>query len=366
MPRMIAGHRARLGDRAALGAAAFVVCACLVAAGAANLVAHAPGQARPDDSVDWLLRSRFGFTTAQIAALQRGVPVAALLPSRVDREVAVGGAIRIRAAADRLLALLQDVERLESGPGFLHTKKLSDPPRLEDFADLQLPPADIAALRACRPGRCEVKLGEGVFDLLKQVDWSAPDAAARVNQLARQTSLAYIDAYRRGGDTELAVYRDSDRPQFIAAEFEAMVGRAQLWPDALRPLAAYLVGYPSAPRPESTRDFFYWSLAAFGLKPVLRLNHVITYSTDSTVGPVHAVAVKQLYASHYFHTALEMRALVADGPTGGAVYLVILNMARSDGLSGVFGGLVKSKVRTASREGLERALAGIKRMAEGE
>jgi hypothetical protein len=77
------------------------------------------------------------------------------------------------------------------------------------------------------------------------------------------------------------------------------------------------------------------------------------------------VAVKQLYASHYFHTALELRAVVADdGPDARGSTLFILNMGRSDGLKGLFGGLVKSKARSASREGLERALAAIKEMVE--
>ncbi len=346
------------------GVALRTVAACVLAR-AVGLGLSAPLRAQADDSVDGLLRGRFGFTTAQVASVHRDVPVVVVLSSSVDREVAVGGAIRVHASADRLLAVLQDVEHLESGNGFLHTQRLSDPPRLEDFRDLQLPSADVAALRTCRPGRCEVKLGQGAFDLLKAIDWSAPDAAARVNLLARQASLGYINAYRHGGDAELAVYLDSDRPQFIATEFEAMIGGARLWPETLRPLATYLVGYPSAPRPAATEDFFYWSLAAFGLKPVLRLNHVITYSTGQTVGPVHAVAVKQLYASHYFHTALEIRAVVAGESADGSVYLVVLNMARSDGLTGVFGGLVKSKVRTASREGLQKALAAIRRTAEG-
>jgi hypothetical protein len=42
----------------------------------------------------------------------------------------------------------------------------------------------------------------------------------------------------------------------------------------------------------------------------------------------------------------------------------MLNMARSDGLTGLLGGLIKPRARNGSREGLERALAAIKRMAE--
>jgi len=130
-------------------------------------------------------------------------------------------------------------------------------------------------------------------------------------------------------------------------------------------LANYLLGYPTATRPDGTCDFFYWSLAEFGLKPVLRPNHVVVYSTGEPAGTRYAVAVKQLYASHYFHTALEIRTVVDDAADPGRQsYLVVLNMARSDGLTGVFGGIVKSKAQRRSREGLEKALTAIARLSE--
>ncbi len=324
------------------------------------------GQPRPEAArLDAFLRSRFGLTPQQVALVRQGQPVAVALPTTVAREIQVGGAIHVRATAERVTNLLQDVERLESGEGFIRTKRLSDPPRLSDFNDLALPAEDIAALRTCRPGNCEVKLGTGAFDLLAKFDWSAPDVTGRINELARQLSLGYIDAYRRGGDAELAVYRDSARPQFIAAEFADMVTHAGLWPEILRPLDDYLLGYPKTPAPPGSTNFFYWSLADFGLKPVIRLNHVVVFRTGLAEGPEDVVAVKQLYASHYFHTALELRAVVADeGPDPAGSTVVILNMARSDGLTGLFGGIIKSKARAGSRQGLESALAAIRRMAE--
>ncbi len=339
--------------------------AAALAAAGAILALHASVAAQSDVSAAQLLGQRFGFTSAQLAAADAGTPVAVVLPSSVDREIAVAGAVFIHATAARLVSVLQDVERLESGEGFIRTKRLSDPPRLGDFAGFQLPAADVEALRDCRPGRCDVKLGQGGFDLLAKIDWSAPDTAARVNALARQTSLDYVLAYRKGGNRELAVYLDSERPQFIAREFEEMIGRVDLWPDVLTPLAKYLRGYPTAARPRLTSDFFYWSLAEFGLKPVFRINHVVVHGTGRTSGLLHVVAVKQLYASHYFHTAFEVRAVVSDRrPSGRGVYLVVLNMARSDGLTGLFGGLIKPRVSSGSRDGLERALAAIKRIAE--
>ncbi len=334
------------------------VCACALAVASAHRAPEGGG-------LEQVLRGRFGMSPSQVAAVRQGRPVAVSLPGSVDREIQVGGAVHVAASADRLAALLQDVERLESGRGFLHTRRMSDPPRLGDFADLQLPADDIAALRTCRPGHCSVQLGQGAFDRLARIDWTAPDVPARVNALAQSVALDYIDAYRKGGNAELAVYVDSKRPTWIANEFADLVANARLWPEPLRPLDEYLLGYPATAPPAGASDFFYWSLAEFGLKPVVRLNHVVVFPTGQPGGLRHVVAVKQLYASHYFHTALEMRAVVADEtPEGGGSTLVILNLGRSDGLTGLFGGLVKSKARSGSRDGLERVLAAIRKMAE--
>ena len=77
------------------------------------------------------------------------------------------------------------------------------------------------------------------------------------------------------------------------------------------------------------------------------------------------VAVKQLHAGHYFHPALETSAVVSGTRRSSwGVYLVVLNMARSDGLTGLFGGLIKPRASNGSRDGLERALSAIKRIAE--
>jgi hypothetical protein len=336
------------------------------AAGLAAIVgaaASAPPN-EPDAVLDTFLREHFLFTAAQLAAMRRGEAVAVDLPSTVAREIAVAGAVHIDAPADRTVELMRDVERLESGEGFLETRKLSAPPQLEDFADLRLPPTDVEDLKKCRPGKCDIKLGQGAFDLLKTIDWRAPDAPAQVNLLARRTALEYVVAYQKGGNRELAVYRDTDRPQFIAQEFDELIGRVRDMPGPLPALADYLVQYPGVAPAPGVEDFFYWSLAEFGLKPVVRINHVVIYPVPS--GPTrYAIATKQLYASHYFHTALEVRAVIDDGARPErAHYLVVLNAARSDGLTGMFGGMVKAKARSGSREGLKKALATIKRRCE--
>ena len=52
---------------------------------------------------------------------------------------------------------------------------------------------------------------------------------------------------------------------------------------------------------------------AFGLKPTIRVNHGVIYRGHSQGRDFGVVAIKQLYATHYFHTALDLSVCVDDG-----------------------------------------------------
>ena len=264
---------------------------------------------------------------------------------------------------DRLVAVVRDIERLEQGGGFLATKKFSSPPVEADMAAFRLPDEDIAALRTCRPGRCDVKLGQRALQAAASIDWDALSAPAQANRLMRRMAVEYIERYRSGGNGSLAVYEDAGSPISISGEFEDMVRRSPGLA-TIPEVAAYLLQYPRA-RSAGVQDFFYWSLAEFGLKPVLRLNHVVIHPTRPASGLQYAITTKQLYASHYFHTALEVRMLVDDAERPGrAHYLVVLNVARSDGFDGLVGGVVKSQARKGALGGIQAALVAMKRLAE--
>jgi hypothetical protein len=90
------------------------------------------------------------------------------------------------------------------------------------------------------------------------------------------------------------------------------------------------------------------------------LNHVaIQEGADGAI-----VASKQLYSSHYFWTALEVRVLVPDPSRGTGFWFVNLNRSRSDGLTGFVGRIIRGRVREGARSGLEAGLAAVKRTLE--
>jgi hypothetical protein len=314
--------------------------------------------------VGQVLVSEFGATAGDIEQLRQGQPFVTVRPSTLDHEVVVVGAVRINAPAERTIEALRDVGHLERGGGVLQTIRLSEPPELQDFAGYTITPEDLASLQQCRPGQCAVKLGRDALERLGAIAWASPDVGEQVNRLARRSALEYVHAYRRGGNAAMAVYADRARPLCVAREFTEMVQRLGVLQRPLAPLTAILLEYPRRSAPPGN-DFFYWSLADFGLKPVFRVNHVVIQPlTDA--GPARfAVATKQLYANHYFRAALEVRVLADAAPDGAAHDLLVVNMARSDGLTGLLEGVVRAKVRAAARQGLLRALAGTKQFVEG-
>lgn len=292
--------------------------------------------------------------------LLAGAPVARNIDADPAKEVAIFGAVWIAVAPAKYVAALQDIENFEKGEGFRATKKISEPARVEDFAALTLPDDDVKDAKACKVGDCELKVSEaGLARLRKDVDWSKPDAKLQLERVLRVMAAEYVNAYRKGGNAELAVYRDRDRPTFVANEFREMVSGMPELSEYLGDMRQYLLEYPK-PSARPMTGFVYWQEAAFGLKPTIRISHVaIQQEKDATV-----VASKQLYSSHYFWTALELRVLVPDPSRGTGFWFVNVNRSRSDGLSGFVGRIIRGKVRDGARKGLESGLAAAKKKLE--
>lgn len=59
-----------------------------------------------------------------------------------------------------------------------------------------------------------------------------------------------------------------------------------------------------------------WTKINFGLKPVTILTHVATYTRRPSGVPQILVVSKQLYANHYFDSALALTALINIPTTG--------------------------------------------------
>ena len=339
--------------------AAAVIANPAAQSGAAHPGAAQPGAALPP-ALDAYLTNSVKLDAEARAQLLAGSPVTKLLESDPSKEVAVFGAVWVNAPIERYLAAVADIERFESGPSFRVTKKVSSPPRLEDFAKLSLTDDDVKDLKACRVSQCQVKLGESAIEQMRrEIDWTKPDARDQANRLARQLAFEYVTEYLKGGNDTLAVYRDSDRPTFVAKEFETLINGLPPVSESVQSVRQYLLAYPRAALPESD-SFIYWQDAEFGLKPTIRINHFVT----ARIPEGAIVASKMLYASHYFWTALEFRVLLRDAARGDGFWFVSENRSRSDGLTGFTGRVVRGKVRSGAEKGSQTQLQLTKRTLE--
>jgi hypothetical protein len=177
--------------------------------------------------------------------LLKGQPLTKMLAGDVSKEVAVFGAIWIDAPIRRYVDAVTDIEAFERGGGFKVTKRISAPPRLEDFSQLRLPDEDLDDLRRCRVGDCDVKLGEqALIRFRSEIDWRAPNARVAANQLMQQLAFEYVTRYQLGGNEQLAVYRDTSRPTFVGQEFKTMVEAMPELTTYMPNMRRYLLEYP--------------------------------------------------------------------------------------------------------------------------
>jgi hypothetical protein len=310
-------------------------------------------------------RDYVGLKEDQIAAIRTGKAVAKVVESRTPDEVFVFGSVYVQSTPEKYLKLASDIDALRKLPSYLAIRKFSDPPQLSDLDGFTLEADDIKQLKNCEPGKCDVQLPSDAMEAFKQsVNWSAPDAANQANQLAQKIALEAIHQYSQGGNAALGTYMDKHHPTVVGETFASLLSRSKALPVYFPELEKYLLDYPHAPS-ENIQSQFYWEKVQFGLKPTLRIVQAIVYRDSRSPDPAYAVAIKQLYASHYFETALDLTFCVRDqeNPDRG-FYLITLKGSQQAGLTGLKGGIVRKVAVDKTRSSLERALAAIKQKLE--
>ena len=304
-----------------------------------------------------------GLNDEQIASIRNGKALAKVIESRTPDEVFVFGSVYVNSTPEKYLKLASDVDALRKLPNYLALKKFSNPPQLSDLEGFTLEAEDVKQLKNCEPGKCEVQLpGEAMEAFKQSVDWSAPDVANRVNGLAQKMALDALTKYIQGGNTALGTYRDKRHPAVVADTFQSLLSRSKALPVYLPALNRYLLDYPNA-NTDDIKTEFYWEKVNFGLKPTLRIVQAIVYRGSNPSNPAYAVAIKQLYSSHYFETALDLTVCVQDQERHG-IYLITLKGSQQAGLTGFKGGIVRKVAVDKTRSSLEKAMAAIKQKLE--
>jgi hypothetical protein len=332
--------------------------------GVVLLIGAAPA-AQSTSFVNDLLRQR-RFSATDLRNLDAGQAVVKSLETSIRKELAHFGMVHIDAPADRFVDRFRDIEQFERGDGIPQIGRSGSPPHPRDLASLTLPEKDLRELATCRPGDCQVKLpAETMTRFRNGVNWASPSAVLQAQVVARGLILELVNAYEASGNAALGQYDDHGEALIVADEFRALLAGGQL-PVPVPELMAYLEEYPRRGL-AGAESFFYWSMVDFGFKPTLRVNHVVIYPLAARPSGVsHVIAIKQLYASHYFQTTLELRFLIDDGRRAGrpGFYLVSLTRSRIDGTGGLTGALLRSVINRRSRSAVRGYLEHLKQQVE--
>jgi hypothetical protein len=303
-------------------------------------------------------KQNIGLTDSKISDIDHGKSVAKVLDSPKPSQVFVFGAVFIKAQPSAYVRMARDLDRLKTLPNYLAIQRISDPPALSNLSGFAIDSDDVDELKKCKPNNCEVQLpAENIEAFQKQIDWSGSDAEKQVNELAKKMVLEALVAYQQGGDAALGTYRDKKDPAQVSEQFRSLLGRSKVLPEKLPAFYSYLLDYPKASLPNSSTAF-YWEKVKFVLKPTLRINQQITAQENGQHGPIDVVAIRHLYASHYFQTALDLYFCIPGISNG--FYLATVKGSEQPGLSGPKGRMLRKVAVDKTRSSLEKSLQTIK------
>ena len=285
-------------------------------------------------------------SASAVAALGRGDPVVELLESKDPRVVAVFGIIAVNVARTFFVSRFTDFPQALRLSGRAQFGVFSTPALLTDAGSVGVSHADIAALRACRPGSCAFKLPSSEMTQLRAIiDNAGAGAPAEIARYARKRAAEYVNAYREHGDAAMVVYDDFGRAPVHASDaFAALLSNTTYLTQNAPLLEQSLTGSPRR-RIDGAAEAIYWARdETMGMRPTLSVTQITVYSPPEK--PLITVGVtKQLFADHYFESAFDLFVAVSrtDIPRGEGMYLMVLRQDRFDHVPS--GGLLNVRAR---------------------
>jgi len=341
---------------------------CIAALLGLIAAASRPATSQSNPNLETFFRQNVALSEDQIAAIHSGQPVVKPLSPRTPAEVLLFGVIHIHATAEAYFQYARNFDRLRQVPGFLALGVFTDPPQLSDLRGFSLDSDDIEDLKNCQPGNCRIQMPAASIEVFhRSIDWSAPDVDEQVNQHLQKGAFERLLAYQREGNAALGAYNDKRDPTDVPEQFAYLLSYDNALPEYVPDFYHYLLVYPRD-KPAHFEETFYWAKVKFGLKPTLRIVHMVTMRGERSDPIACAIAQKQLYSSHYFRTALDLSVCVRDsnGPKQAGFYLIKALGSEQGGLSGPKGSIVRRAAVSRAVTNLEKGLAAIRDTIESQ
>ena len=320
-------------------------------------VAAAAQEAGVEHDVRTVLTTRLGFSNGELNELSRGQTVKHGLQTRTPGEIAVAGAVRIRAPKSAFFARVRDIERFKSGEGVLQIGRFSSPPVLEDLAALTIDKDDFDP-RSCRVGDCGVRLPASAIERLRrEIDVNGPDAQSRAAAFFKQILFDDVSAYLTGTE-RMTQYDDGPRPIRPGDELDGILAAMPEIGVLMPGLLDHLRRFPSVRLPEA-EDFLYWSKEKFGIAPFITVTHVTVVCRSAATC---LMTTRDVYSSRYLDASVALAIAADSGPE--TFDLVYDNRSRASALKGGLAAVRRMVTERRARGALEENLKTIKRLLE--
>ena len=271
------------------------------------------------------LEENVGMSKREYGAIDTDVIVKKVDPADTKREMVVFGFVRIAVSKDFFLEQFHDITSFMQNKKIKQIGSFSNPPGQADVAPLKLPASDIEELKKCKMGSCKVKLPASAFDRLREIDWSHGDSTERVRMLFREGVINYVERYRENGNGMLVEYVDKEKPMSLNEGFNSLLSQTSYVYRSNSALYNYLKDSPRS-IPPGIDDFLFWSVEDFGQRPTTTITQAVIFEGTEADRDV-IIALKQLYATHYFQARLQFMHLVDAPETAQAsgIYLMYLD-----------------------------------------
>ena len=289
---------------------------------------------RPAQLTQFLQQS-IGFDAEQLGTVERGEPVVKVLEARDRRDVALFGIVTAPVPREQYVRALREFATSLRTPTRTQLGIFSDPAIASDVAAVTINSRDVSDMKDCKPGDCVVKLpATDMRRIHDQMNWSAPPAElqAQLSAYARRRLVEYVTDYRQRGDSAMAIYDDRGNLNVHSSEaFAAQLAESPYVYQTVPSLQNYLTAYPRGSLPAGAAEVLFWSEDVLPrLRPILSVSHLVVY-TPPELPTVTLAATKQIYANHYFETAVDLTCVVERNP---GIYLLVLRRYRFDNLPG--------------------------------
>jgi hypothetical protein len=305
-----------------------------------------------------------GFSADEIASVAGGNGVAKLLPASQEDQMGMVGAVFINVAPEYLASAYAQVDKIEPIAALQHGL-FSTPAKISDLAALTLESDDVKSLRKCKPGDCDLMLPDSaIARFQKEINWNSSSASDDANRLFRQVLVDYVNAYRAQGDSAMMTFRSGKNQQSTEEGFKLLLAASPVIAQRFPELSSHLASYPSG-RTTATKDYILWMKTDTGLKPTIRVAHLMVHTETAGAKKVPVFAIKSLYADYYLRDSLALRVLVptSDGDAKSA-YLVALAHGHTEGLGGFKGRLIRSTLMNSMQKEMADYLNQMKQVVE--